>query len=147
MEGIQERKRSKKENYGQFVLLLIGTLVFISMLGYGIVSAIHWYQTKDATLANLVKQVQADIKEIDANNSDWKVEEAEVELNFVVKDATTTSVDLKAAGGEIGTEKENSHRLVLKLRRVRPRSEGAANSADTGMVTPKENSATKKAKN
>ena len=126
----------------------LGCLVVLIVLGFGVRSLFHWFYTKDTGLPSLVTSIQNDIKTIDSKKGEtgWEVEEAEVEVNFVVKDSSNNKTDLKAVTSEIGSEREDSHRLLLKLHRVSVVVGKQETTPDSSVVRPAGNPETKKRK-
>ena len=70
-------------------------------------------------VVGLVEQVQGDLKKIEdeSKDSQWKVQDVELEVNFVTKVGTNNKADLVAVSNDVATEHQDTHRLMLKLHR------------------------------
>lgn len=67
----------------------------------------------------LVNEVQTDLKQIDNDSKDsqWKVQDVELEVNFVTKVGAGSKAELVAVSNDVSTEHQDTHRLTLKLHR------------------------------
>ncbi|MGA8149985.1 MAG: hypothetical protein WB952_03485 [Terriglobales bacterium] len=114
-----------KSRLTQLAVGLVALLVFsIIMLGGGswlwhTVDHLRHHDGSDVT--TLVEQLQHDICEVNNSNPKWQVKQATVEINFVTKTTTAsgseTKTELVSAKGELGSESENAHKLVLIIAR------------------------------
>jgi hypothetical protein len=93
------------------VLLPIGLYVFFTYSPFA---------PKDKYgVIGLVDQVQHDLKQIDdtSKDSQWKVQDVELEVNFITKVGADSKANLVAVSNDVSTEHQNTHRLTLKLHR------------------------------
>jgi hypothetical protein len=114
--GVRPRR---SDSLLQVTVMVLAVPVFLILCGFGLRALYHWIYSPDMSLPSLVEKVRGDIKAIEEGNSTsgWEVEEAEIEVNFIAKDTSAHTTELKATTSEVGSERENSHRLLLKLRR------------------------------
>jgi hypothetical protein len=116
-----------------YLLGTVGLLVLLMFFFFGLRSLSHFLATKDSKLLSVLNQLQHDVGELDSkrDTTGWEITEAEVEINFVATDKSDTEADIKAVGGRAESERTDSNRLVVKLRRVpvntSPTSEPATN--------------------
>lgn len=124
--GIRPRK---SDTLLPLTVMVLAVPVFLILCGFSLRALYHWIYSPDMSLPSLVEKVRGDIKKIEESNSTsgWEVEEAEIEVNFIAKDTSGHTTELKATTSEIGSERENSHRLLLKLHR-KPAGDAASKS-------------------
>lgn len=105
------------------------TLIVLFLVLYAVRAVYLHFATRNSRLLPLVEEIQNDIKAVNDQKAKtgWEVNEAEVEVNFVVSASTETSTDIKAASGTVGAEQENAGRLLLTLHPV-----GAPASTESG---------------
>ena len=84
----------------------------------------------------LVNEVQRDLKRVDEDSkaSQWKVQDVELEVNFVTKVGADSKAELVAVSNDVSTEHQDTHRLTLKLRREQS-AETAPPAEDTSGVS------------
>ena len=111
---------------GSVILVVAGCTFTIWLVLLVVTSVFHHFFTRGENLPDLVQQIQADIDTINARNADWKVDEAEVEVSFSLKNTVNGGKELKAVTAEVGTEREAAHKLTLTLRRPQPAPTAAA---------------------
>jgi|SRR5579863_3842004 len=138
-EELRDAKRSRRpveQLVGSWILVVIGSTVLVWLLFFSITAVVHALSTRGENLPDLVTEVQKDIDKIDANSKTWKVDEAEVEVNFSLKNTESGGKELKAVSGEMGTERETAHRLMLTLRKVQPKGADVSGTVDTISSAP-----------
>ncbi|HTU35080.1 MAG TPA: hypothetical protein VMF66_14860 [Candidatus Acidoferrum sp.] len=113
-------KRRKTEGLLRVLLVAIAFLVVLFLAGYAAQALYLTFGKKKSRLQPLVEEIQKDIKAVNDQKAKtgWEVNEAEVEVNFVVTASNETSADIKTATETVGAEQENAGRLVLRLHPV-----------------------------
>jgi hypothetical protein len=86
----------------------------------------------------LVDEVQRNLKQIDDDSkaSQWKVQDVELEVNFVTKVGAGSKAELVAVSNDVSTEHQDTHRLTLKLHREEPAAPTPLSEGKGGAVPP-----------
>lgn len=105
------------------VLIPLGllTLVVFAWLGLLLWDSVFSRWKQNSEVVDLVTQVRRDIDRINGATSDWKITEADLEINIAVTVKDEGKVEVQAVGeGTTSSTRESGHKLVLKIRRQAP---------------------------
>ena len=123
----QEQRRWKLTDVFAAIGAVVGCIVAIWLAIALIGHVYRFFFHEDEAVQDFVSQVQNDIEAINATASSWKIEEAELEVSIVGKEGSEIKVESGASGGALSRGREQTHRLVLKLRK--PPASVVVNSA------------------
>lgn len=92
----------------------VALVVWIIVSVFGLVT--HAWQG-DPPLVSLVQQIRDSIDAINATDSPFKIEEADLEISLSVRTETGSKADVKAVSGSQSSQREQAHKLILRIRR------------------------------
>jgi len=102
------------------VLIPLGllTLVLVAWVGLLVWDSVFSRWQPNSEVTDLVTRVRADIDAINREDSEWKISEADLEINIAVTVKDEGKVEVQAVGeGTTSSTRESGHKLVLKIRR------------------------------
>src|SRR5258708_26521119 len=98
---MKRKDASAARTIGSWILVVIGCTFSVWLIFFVLSGVFHYFSTRGENLPDLVSKIQQDIDRIDARNGDWKVEEAEVEVSFSLKDTANGDKELNTVSGEL----------------------------------------------
>jgi hypothetical protein len=137
MQGTDEPKETTQSSTKTVLVFWAAGLLVI-----GLLLSIWLYRPfapKDTYgVIGLVKEVETDLRQIDDDSkaSSWKVQDVELEVNFLTKVGADSKAELVAVSNDVSTEHQDTHRLTLKLHREQSAETALPSEDKTGVSRP-----------